>query len=47
MADDIRVVAAGDVVMLCMIESVLDVKVNDMVDAFSSVVGLPFTADIH
>ncbi len=47
MADDIRVVAAGDVVMLCMIASDLDVKVNDMVDAFSTVVGLPFTTDIR
>lgn len=47
MADDIRVVAAGDVVMLCMIASDLDIKVDSMVDAFSSVVGLPFTTDIR
>lgn len=46
-ADDIRVVAADDIVMLCMISSEMDVKVNDMVDAFSDVVGVPFSTDIR
>lgn len=46
MADDIRVVAAGDVVMLCMIDSTLDVKVDTMVEAFGKVVGVPFSVDI-
>lgn len=46
-ADTIRVVAAGDVVMLCMIASSLSTEVDTMVDAFSSVVGTSFTADIR
>ena len=46
MADDIRVVAAGDVVMLCMIDSSLDVKVDTMVETFGKVVGVPFSVDI-
>lgn len=45
-ADDIRVVASEDVVMLCMIASNLDVKVSDMVSAFATVMGSGFTADI-
>lgn len=47
MADDIRVVAAGDIVMLCMIDSSLDVKVDAMVETFGKVVGVPFSVDIH
>lgn len=47
MADDIRVVAAGDVVMLCMIDSTLDVKVDTMVETFAKVVGVPFSVDIQ
>ena len=46
-ADDIRVVAAGDVVMLCMMDSNFDVKVDTMVETFGSVVGQSFSVDIR
>lgn len=46
-ADDIRVVAAGDVVMLCMMDSSFDVKVDTMVETFGSVVGQSFSVDIR
>ena len=46
-ADDLRVVACGDVVVLVMIDSQLDVKTDSMIEAFGTVVGAPFSVDIR
>ena len=46
-ADDLRVVVVDDIIMLCMIDSKLDVKVDDMISAFSQVMGKAFSADLR
>lgn len=45
-ADSLRVVAYKDLVLLVMIDSQLDIQVNTLIDAFGTLCGNPFTADI-
>jgi len=45
-ADSLRVVAYKDLVLLVMIDSQLDIKVNTLIEAFGTLCGNPFTVDI-
>jgi len=45
-ADSLRVVAYKDLVLLVMIDSALDIKVNSLIEAFGTLCGNPFTVDI-
>lgn len=45
-ADSLRVVAYKDLVLLVMIDSMLNMNVNDYINAFGTLCGNPFTVDI-